>query len=205
MVYDQFMIFNTIIGGWFAAGKMNHAVRLCEKMHEMGTPLDLKTYETLEAKQPWKAEELVISMDERGVAPEMTTKQLVADAWLAVGSFKDASRIINDSEEESGPDQKFGRHMCFVSVYRKHKLSASHSNLLPTPEVEVAPPVRTANGNIRSQMIVKASDNMRNAAVSTVFSRSSSFRVQPLIVSRQQIQNQIVRPFRGCRKVVSIY
>ena len=35
-------------------------------MHEMGTPLDLKTYEAIisghgEAKQPWKAEELLIT------------------------------------------------------------------------------------------------------------------------------------------------
>ena len=91
-------------------------------------------------------------------------------------------------------------------MYKTHKLSDSHSNLLPTPEVEVARSVVTANGSIKSQMIVKkASHNMRNAAISIVLLRSSSFRVQPLNVNRQQIRNLIVGPSLGCCRVVSIY
>lgn len=199
------VIFTTIISGWCTAGKMDRAVRLHEKMHEMGIPSNLKTYETLmwgygEAKQPWKAEELLVTMEERGVAPEMSTMQLVADAWRAIGFLEDAKRIINGSQEESELDKNFesnGNTQLF------QKPNASESNVLPIPGVVVAHPQRVTNGNIRSQMIVKACENMRNATTSMVFVRANSYRVQPMIVSRQQVHNQIIRPLDCCR-VVSI-
>ena len=91
------------------------------------------------------------------------------------------------------------------SIYKKQKLSASPSNLLQIPDVVVAHPERTTNGNIRSRMVVKLSDNMRNVTTSMFFVRTrSSYGVQPLIVSSQQIQNQVVRPFLDCCRVVSI-
>ena len=215
-VHPNVVIFTTIISGWCAAGRMDRAVRLYEKMHEMGTPPNLKTYETLiwgygEAKQPWKAEELLIIMEERGVAPEMSTMQLVADAWRAIGLSKEAKRILNASSSEEGSelDQNLESDKIPVQslerIYNKEKLSASHSKLLQIPEVMVAHPDRTTNGNIRSQMIVKPPEITRNATTSMVFVRASSYRVQPLIVSKQQIQNHIVRPFLDCCRVVSIY
>lgn len=213
-VQPNVVIFTTIISGWCAAGKMDRAFRLCEKMHEMGTSPNLKTYETLiwgygEAKQPWKAEEILSTMEERGVVPEMSTMQLVADAWRAIGLFKEANRILNGSEEESELDQEFDSDKMPVqsleSIYKKQKLSASPSNLLQIPDVVVAHPERTTNGNIRSRMVVKLSDNMRNVTTSMFFVRTrSSYGVQPLIVSSQQIQNQVVRPFLDCCRVVSI-
>lgn len=213
-VQPNVVIFTTIISGWCAAGKMDRAVRLYEKMHDMGTPSNLKTYETLiwgygEAKQPWKAEELLVTMEERGVAPETSTMQLVADAWRAIGLLKEADRILNGSEEESELDKNFDsdkiRVQSLEGIYKKQKLSASQSNLLQIPDVMVAHPERTTNGNIRSQMIVKAYDTMRNATTSMVFVRASSYGAQPLIVCRQQTQNKIIRPFLDCCKVVSIH
>lgn len=210
-VQPNVVIFTTIISGWCAAGKMDCAVRLCEKMHEMGTPPNLKTYETLiwgygEAKQPWKAEELLTTMEERGVVPKTSTMQLVADAWRAIGLIKEANRILNGSEKESELDQNDKMPVQSLErIYRKQKLSASHSNLLPIPDVVIAHPEGTANGNVRNPRVVKASDNMRNATTSMFLVRAtSSYRVQSLIVSRQQIQNQVVRPFLDCYKVVPI-
>ncbi|KAJ1437959.1 Tetratricopeptide-like helical domain superfamily [Sesbania bispinosa] len=175
------VIFTTIISGWCATGKMDRAVRLHEKMHEMGTPSNLKTFETLiwgygEAKQPWKAEELLVTMEEKGVAPETSTMQLVADAWRAIGFLEEANRILNGSEEESDElDKDFDSNKIPVQNLDriKQKLGASQSNLLQIPEVLVTHPERTTNGNIRSQMIVKACDTMRNATISMVFVRAN--------------------------------
>lgn len=211
------VIFTTIISGWCAAGKMDRAIQVHEKMCEIGVPSNLKTYETLiwgygEVKQPWKAEDLLKIMEERGVTPEMTTKNLVADAWRAIGLFKEAKRVLYGSKEEPEVNQNFGGEEIPVQslerIYEKQKLSASNSDLLQIPEVVVAHPERSSNGNIRSQMIVKgfefSSVRIQNSTVSMVLTRSCTFRVQPLIVSRQQIQNQVVRPSLGSCRVVSI-
>lgn len=210
------VIFTTIISGWCTAGKMDCAVRLYEKMQEMGIPLNLKTYETLiwgyaEAKQPWKAEELLVTMEESGVAPETSTIELVADAWRSIGFSEEANRILNGLEEESESDENFdsekipGQNM--ERIYTKQKLGASQSNnLLQMPGIVVTQPERTiSNGNIKSQMIVKTYDRTRNATVSMVFVRANSYGVQPLIVSRYQIHNQIIRPLLDCCRLVSIH
>jgi len=210
------VIFTTIISGWCAAGKMDHALRLYEKMNEMGIPLNLKTYETLiwgygEAKQPWKAEELLVAMEESGVAPEMSTIELVADAWRAIGFSKEANKILNGSEEESEFDESFDSEkipgQSLDRIYKKQKLGASQSNnLLQMPDIVVAQPERTSNNaNIKSQMIVKTYGTVRNATVSMVFVRTNSYGVHPLIVSRHQIRNQIVRPLLDCCRLVSIH
>lgn len=209
------VIFTTIISGWCAAGKMDRAVRLYENMQEMRIPSNLKTYETLiwgygEARQPWKAEELLVTMEESGVVPELSTMQLVADAWRAIGLSKEANRILNGSEEESEIDQVSGSDKIVPMqgleiIYKKQKLSASQSNLLEVPDVMVAHPERTINGNIRSRMIVKAYKNMRNTTISMVFAGTNSIGVQPLIVSRLQIQNRIIKPFHECCRLVSIH
>jgi pentatricopeptide repeat domain-containing protein 1 len=215
-IQPNVVIFTTIISGWCTAGKMDRAVRLYEKMQEMGTPPNLKTYETLiwgyaEAKQPWKAEELLVIMEENGVAPEMSTVELVADAWRAIGLSKEANRILNGTEEESEIDENFDSEkipgQSLEITYTKQKLGASQSNnLLQMPDILVAQPERTTNnGNIKSQMIVKTYDTARNATVSMVSVRTNSYGVQPLIVSRHQIQNQIFRPLLDCGRLVSIH
>lgn len=209
------VIFTTIISGWCAAGKMDRAFRLYEKMQEIGTQSNLKTYETLiwgygEAKQPWKAEELLVTMEQSGIAPETSTIQLVADAWRAIGLLKEANRILNGSEEESDLDENFDSDEIPVQnlerIDKKQKLGASSlSNLLQMPDIVVAHPERTSNGNIKSQMIVKACDTMRNATTSIVFARTKLYAVQPLIISRHKIQHQIIRPFFECCRLVSIH
>ncbi|KAE9613959.1 putative tetratricopeptide-like helical domain-containing protein [Lupinus albus] len=211
-VQPNVVIFTTIISGWCTEGKMDRAIKLYEKM---GISSNLKTYETLiwgygEAKQPWKAEELLVAMEEKGVSPEMTTMQLVADAWRSVGLFTEANRIINDAQEESELDHNFENDNTPVQslemIYKKQKLSASQPNLLQIPEEVVAHPERTTNDNIRSQKIIKRTDIMRNATTSMTFVRTSSYGVQPLIVSRHQIQNHIVRHFLlDCCRLVSIH
>lgn len=217
-VHPNVVIFTTIISGWCAAGKMDRAFRVHERMCEIGIPSNLKTYETLiwgygEAKQPWKAEDLLKIMEDRGVTPEMTTMNLVADAWRAIGLLKEAKRVLNGSDEEPQANQNFtGQEIPMQrleKIYEKQKLSAPFSNILQISEVGAASPERSSNGNIRSQMIVKgghefSSINMQNATISMVLARSCSFRVQPLIVSRHQIRNQIVKTKLGSCRVVSI-
>jgi len=214
-VQPNVVIFTTIISGWCAEGKMDRAIRLYEKMHDAGIPPNLKTYETLiwgygEAKLPWKAEELLTTMDERGVAPITSTVQLVADAWRSIGLFKEANRILNDSEEEECElDKKFDSDKIQVQslerIYTRQKFSASHSNLLQIPDVVVPHPERITNGNIRSQMVVKVSDNMRNITTSMFLVRATnSYGVQAHNVSKHQVQNQVVRPFLDYCRVVSI-
>jgi len=206
-VQPNVVILTTIISGWCAEGKMDRAIRLYEKMHDVGIPPNLKTYETLiwgygEAKLPWKAEELLTTMEERGVAPETSTVQLVADAWRSIGLLKEANRILNDSEEEESElDKKFDSD----NIYTRQKFSASHSNMLQIPDVVVPHPERTTNGNIRSQRVVKVSDNMRHITTSMFLVRTTnSYGVQAHSVSKQQIQNQVVRPFLDYCRVVSI-
>ncbi|CAJ1936968.1 unnamed protein product [Sphenostylis stenocarpa] len=213
-VQPNVVIFTTIISGWCAEGNMDRAIRLYEKMHIVGISPNLKTYETLiwgygEAKLPWKAEELLNTMEERGVVPETSTVQLVADAWRSIGSFKEANRILSGSEEECELDKQFDSDKISVQslerIYTKQKFGASPSNLLQIPDVVAPHSERTTNGNIRSQMVVQVSDNMRNITTSMFFIRTTnSYGVKAHIVSKQQIQNQVVRPFLDCCGVVSI-
>ncbi|KAK8707052.1 hypothetical protein V6N13_058119 [Hibiscus sabdariffa] len=74
-VHPDVVIFTTIISCWCTAGKMEHAARVYEKMSKTGVSPNLTTYKTLiwgyvEAKQPWKAEELLQVMEEKGISAE---------------------------------------------------------------------------------------------------------------------------------------
>lgn len=217
-VQPNVVLFTTIISGWCADGKMDRASQVHDKMCEMGIPSNLKTYETLiwgygEAKQPGKAEDLLKIMEDRGVSPKMTTKNLVADAWRAIGLFKEAKRVL-DGSEESEVNQNFGGEELQVQslgrVLEKQKLGAPHfNNVLQLPkETVVAHQERSSNGSMRSQMIVFrhgfSSFSMQQATISMVVPRTCSFRVQSLIVNGQQIRNRLVKPFLGSGTVVAI-
>ncbi|CAA3021036.1 Hypothetical predicted protein [Olea europaea subsp. europaea] len=76
--------------GLCGKGKMEYALRTYEKMCEMDISLNLKTFDSQiwgygEAKQPWKDEEFLHTMEEKGLLPEKKTVQLVADAWRGIG------------------------------------------------------------------------------------------------------------------------
>merc|ERR1712183_1096651 len=77
----------------------DHAIKVFNEMCEYKVSPNLKTFETLiwgygEAKQPWKAEEMLQIMKEFGIQPEKSTILLVAEAWRATGLTKEANRIL---------------------------------------------------------------------------------------------------------------
>lgn len=90
-VRPNVVIYTTIISGWCSAGEMKKAMQVYNKMCGIvGLSPNLTTYETLiwgfgEAKQPWKAEELLIAMEQKNVVPTRKTMQLIADGWKAIG------------------------------------------------------------------------------------------------------------------------
>ncbi|CAF2338342.1 unnamed protein product [Brassica rapa] len=90
-VRPNVVIYTTIISGWCSAGEMKKAMQVYNKMcGTVGLSPNLTTYETLmwgfgEAKQPWKAEELLKDMEKKNVVPTRKTMQLIADGWKAIG------------------------------------------------------------------------------------------------------------------------
>lgn len=90
-VRPNVVIYTTIISGWCSSGEMKKAMQVYNKMCGIvGLSPNLTTYETLiwgygEAKQPWKAEELLKVMEEKNVVPTRKTMQLVADGWKSIG------------------------------------------------------------------------------------------------------------------------
>ncbi|XP_019084752.1 PREDICTED: pentatricopeptide repeat-containing protein At5g21222 [Camelina sativa] len=90
-VRPNVVIYTQIISGWCSAGEMKKAMQVYNKMCRIvGLSPNLTTYETLiwgfgEARQPWKAEELLKDMEEKNVVPTRKTMQLIADGWKAIG------------------------------------------------------------------------------------------------------------------------
>ncbi|XP_023637576.1 pentatricopeptide repeat-containing protein At5g21222 isoform X3 [Capsella rubella] len=90
-VRPNVVIYTQIISGWCSAGEMKKAMQVYNKMCRIvGLSPNLTTYETLiwgfgEARQPWKAEELLKDMEEKKVVPTRKTMQLIADGWKAIG------------------------------------------------------------------------------------------------------------------------
>ncbi|CAH8271804.1 unnamed protein product [Arabidopsis lyrata] len=90
-VRPNVVIYTQIISGWCSAGEMKKAMQVYNKMRgSVGLSPNLTTYETLiwgfgEAKQPWKAEELLKEMEEKNVVPTRKTMQLIADGWKSIG------------------------------------------------------------------------------------------------------------------------
>ncbi|KAG7551434.1 Pentatricopeptide repeat [Arabidopsis thaliana x Arabidopsis arenosa] len=90
-VRPNVVIYTQIISGWCSAGEMKKAMQVYNKMRgTVGLSPNLTTYETLiwgfgEAKQPWKAEELLKDMEEKNVVPTRKTMQLIADGWKSIG------------------------------------------------------------------------------------------------------------------------
>lgn len=198
-VHPNVVIFTTIISGWCSLGKMERATRVYDKMCEMDISPNLKTFETLiwgygEAKQPWKAEEFLQVMEDKGVHPGKNTTRLVAEAWRAIGLVTEAKRILDEAENDRevlqiNPSEETPMES-LETIYKKQRLRASsYSNVLQVPGLVAEKP---SAADIRSQMVSKgleySSENKPNAAKSNFLSHTSSFRVQPVIICRRQLQ-----------------
>jgi len=59
-----------------------------------------------EAKQPWKAEEILQVTTEFEVQPEKSTMLLVTEAWRAAGMTEEASRILGTINKKEMTSQK---------------------------------------------------------------------------------------------------
>lgn len=201
-VHPNVVIFTTIMSGWCSAGKMERATRVYEKMCEMDISPNLKTYETLiwgygEAKQPWKAEELLQVMEEKGVHPGKSTTLLVAEAWRSIGLLTEAKRILDESEEDrevvqQNPSEKIPMET-LETVYKKQNLrSSSYSNILQVPGLVAEKP---SAANIRSLKVSNgfeySSESRQSASKSIFLCHTSSFRVQPMIICRRQLQGLV--------------
>ncbi|MBA0693793.1 hypothetical protein Goari_004142 [Gossypium aridum] len=187
-VQPNVVIFTTVISGWCTAGKMNHAARVYGKMCEIGVTPNLTTYETLiwgygEAKQPWKAEELLQIMEEKGISAERSTIQLVADAWRAIGLLNEARRIIKNVDRGIASNTKDDIPAeGMEKTYKKQSLSASYSNVLQMPGVAMNEQNGSSSSKARSQMVLKKYDS------SSLFpAQASVFGVQPGIICQKQL------------------
>ena len=157
-------------------------------MCEIGVSPNLTTYETLiwgygEAKQPWKAEELLQVMEEKGISAGKSTMRLVADAWRAIGLLSEASRIVKNVDRgvaSNNTDEIPAESL--EKVYKKQNLTASYSNVLQTPGVAMPDQNGSSTAKTRIQMVLKKYDS------SSVFlAQASAFGVQPAIICRNQL------------------
>ncbi|KAJ6745564.1 hypothetical protein OIU74_028279 [Salix koriyanagi] len=107
-----------------------YAIRVFDKICEHGITPNLKTFETLiwgfaEAKQPWKAEEILQIMTEFEVQREKSTMLLVTEAWRATGMTKEASGTL-EHKCRKGRMVLRDDFQCMLMACHKN-LSLSHS------------------------------------------------------------------------------
>ncbi|KAM7277079.1 hypothetical protein ACFE04_018945 [Oxalis oulophora] len=188
--HPNVVIFTTIISGWCSSGRMDNALRVFHKMHEeYGIAPNLRTFETIlwgygEAKQPWKAEEILRVMAEFGVQPDKSTILLVAETWRMAGLTKEANiilgnlknqEVIDDTPIES-LEKLYSRH-----IYSKRlKIPAAITN-----EQKGSPP-----GHKKGRMILRDGDfspeNPWLVTRSSFISRNCKFGARLPIVCRSQ-------------------
>ncbi|THG14942.1 hypothetical protein TEA_018951 [Camellia sinensis var. sinensis] len=163
-VHPSVVIFTTIISGWCSAGKMDHARKVYKTMCKIGISPNLKTFETLiwgygEAKHPWKAEELLQIMEEKGVHPEESTVRLVADAWRAIGLASEVKRVMNDVEENQrmipNNDKNEITKESPERVYHKENLRPDYSNSFNLSSVVITN--QNGTSKARTRMVLKCS------------------------------------------------
>ncbi|EXC22700.1 hypothetical protein L484_001803 [Morus notabilis] len=102
---------------------------------------NLKTFETLiwgfgEAKQPWRAEEMLQVMERFKIKPKNSTFSLVADAWRAIGLTKEANRmlaVVNKKRKSHKMETEKNPLKSLEKGHQKNSSSASYSNLSQIP------------------------------------------------------------------------
>lgn len=135
-VSPNVVIFTTIISGWCSAGKMDYAIRVFDEMGKMGISPNLKTFETLiwgygEARQPWKAEELLQVMEGKKIVPQKNTIELVADAWRAIGVTNETQRIFDHEEDDDDYDENGDDGVIDLGMNSRSRIVINRSKFSP--------------------------------------------------------------------------
>ncbi|KAA8525296.1 hypothetical protein F0562_007151 [Nyssa sinensis] len=196
------VIFTTVISGWCSAGKMECAIRVFERMCECGISPNLKTFETLiwgygEAKQPWKAEEMLQLMEGFKVQPQKTTIMLIAEAWCATGLTKEVNRIKNTLKYQDRIYQRDTKDEIPVesleNLYQKQALSSSYSNLLQIPSVVASDQKGSAVTSKRSRMVLREAEFSSESLWTTTKSMylSCRFGARMPIICQKQFRGQL--------------
>lgn len=188
-VRPNVVIFTTIISGWCTAGKMEKAWRTFEHMCDMDVSPNLKTYETLiwgygEAKQPWRAEDILHMMEEKNVIPEDSTLKLVSEAWRSIGMVNEAMPERTDDNETPEKSSEI--------IHKKEDPPASYSDVLQSGVVIISNGNGSSYPQTRSRTLPKgvevSSGSPQSTSTSMLLRRAHRFR--PLIVCRIQNQTQ---------------
>ena len=199
-VRPNVVIFTTILSGWCSSGRMENAACVFNQMFEYGISPNLKTFETLiwgygEAKQPWRAEEMLQVMERFEVQPEKSTLILIADAWRAIGLTKEANRMLaaaNRKEQthkmERGEDplKRSERRL------KKKSSSASYSNLLQIPTTLTSDRKGSVARTKKSLMVLRDGESSLEVLPKSFFvPHSRTFGKSLPIICRKQSLRQL--------------
>lgn len=201
-VRPNVVIFTTVISGWCSTGKMENAINVFDKMCEYMVSPNLKTFETLiwgygEAKLPWKAEEMLQTMEEFNVQAEKSTILLVAEAWRATGLTNEANRVLDIVKGEGITNQTGTEDEIQVASLdcRKLPTSTSFSNLLQIPAVVTGDQKGLVPATKKSRMVVRDPDiSLESSSLSPksmYLSHTRKFGGRSPIICRMQSQRQL--------------
>ena len=151
-----------------------------------------------EAKQPWKAEEILQVMTEFEVQPEKSTMLLVTEAWRAAGMTEEASRILGTinkkemtSQKETGKSNTSRKHRETVS---KANSRCPCSNILQNPSTVTSDHKGSPATHRKGRMVLR--DDDFSVECSWLATRNMSlphscrFWVRLPIICRKQSQAQ---------------
>jgi pentatricopeptide repeat domain-containing protein 1 len=199
-VRPNVVIFTTVISGWCSTGRMECAVKVFDKMCEYKVSPNLKTFETLiwgygEAKQPWKAEEMLPIMEGFNVQPEKSTALLVAEAWRATGLTKEANRMLNGLKGNRMTHQIGTEEEIPEKIEQKQPTGASFSNLLQIPAVVTRIQKGSATTTKKNRMVLRDTDSSLDSSYlstkSMHLSHTCKFGDRSPIICRKQSQRQL--------------
>lgn len=199
------VIFTTVLSGWCSTGKMENAIKIFDKMCIYKVSPNLKTFETLiwgygEAKQPWKAEEMLQIMEEFDVQAEKSTILLVAEAWRASGLTKEANRMMLNIVKGKGMTHQMGTEEeipveSSEKLYQKQPADASSTNLLQIPAVVTSDQKGSATATRKGRMVLRDTDFPSERSYlstkSMYLSQACKFGDRSPVICRKQSQRQL--------------